>query len=222
MPRRCLRYAGRLNSGVRSRVKAICELADFVRSNSFLACVTFRFGRQQRLQRRQCIASAPSNVTSDATLRPIPVRRHDEFCRFALRSQVLACRRLCSGARLQRTRHQGRRRLRLRLQEPRRASNSPPRAGSLFGCSGTRLRRPGCGHILRPNSSFKPKLLRSSNGVAMKACHAVACAAQFGLIRVLGLCSSTCAHHSDTVVSLHAHRTRHYPKASSHGSSRGY
>ena len=177
----------RVNSGVRSRVKAICELADFVRSNSFLACVPFRFGRQQRLQRRQCIASAPSNVTSDATLRPVPVRRQDEFCRFALRSQVLACRRLCSGARLQRTRHQGRRRLRLRLQEPRRASGLPPQSGSLFVRSGTCLRRPGCGHILRPNSSFKPKLLRSGNGVAKKACHAVACATQFGLTRVLDL-----------------------------------
>ena len=161
-------------------------MADFVRSNSFLACVPFRFGRQQRLQRRQCIASAPSNVTSDATLRPVPVRRQDEFCRFALRSQVLACRRLCSGARLQRTRHQGRRRLRLRLQEPRRASGLPPQSGSLFVRSGTCLRRPGCGHILRPNNSFKPKLLRSGNGVAKKACHAATCATQFGLTQALG------------------------------------
>jgi len=38
-----------------------------------------------------------------------------------------------------------------------------------------------------PNNSFKPKLLRSGNGVAEKACHAVACATQFGLTQVLGL-----------------------------------
>jgi hypothetical protein len=38
-----------------------------------------------------------------------------------------------------------------------------------------------------PNNSFKPKLLRSGNGVAEKACHAVACATQFGLTQALGL-----------------------------------
>ena len=179
------RAAVRLNSGVRSREKAICDFADFDRINSFLACVPFRFGRQQKLQRVQRIAGAFRNVVSDAMLRPASVRRQGEFCRFASRSQALACRRSCSGAQLQREQQQGWRRLRLRPQEPRRASNSPPRAGSLFGRSGTCLRPPGCGHILRPNSSFKPKLLRSSNGVAMKACHAVACATQFGLTRVL-------------------------------------
>ena len=39
---------------------------------------------------------------------------------------------------------------------------------------------------LAPNNSFKPKLLRSGNGVAEKACHAVACATQFGLTQALG------------------------------------
>ena len=39
---------------------------------------------------------------------------------------------------------------------------------------------------LRPNNSFKPKLLRSGNGVAEKACHAVTCATQFGLTQALG------------------------------------
>ena len=39
---------------------------------------------------------------------------------------------------------------------------------------------------MRPNNSFKPKLLRSGNGVAEKACHAVACATQFGLTQALG------------------------------------
>ena len=38
----------------------------------------------------------------------------------------------------------------------------------------------------RPNNSFKPKLLRSGNGVAEKACHAVTCATQFGLTQALG------------------------------------
>ena len=40
---------------------------------------------------------------------------------------------------------------------------------------------------LMANNSFKPKLLRSGNGVAEKACHAVACATQFGLTQALGL-----------------------------------
>ena len=41
--------------------------------------------------------------------------------------------------------------------------------------------------VMREESipSFKPKLLRSGNGVAEKACHAVACATQFGLTQVL-------------------------------------
>ncbi len=38
----------------------------------------------------------------------------------------------------------------------------------------------------RSNNSFKPKLLRSGNGVAEKASHAVPCATQFGLTQVLG------------------------------------
>ena len=37
------------------------------------------------------------------------------------------------------------------------------------------------------NNSFKPKLLRSGNGVAEKACHAATCATQFGLTQALGL-----------------------------------
>jgi len=49
----------------------------------------------------------------------------------------------------------------------------------------TCLRRSRCGDTLGPNNSFKPKLLRSGNGVAEKACHAVACATQFGLTQVL-------------------------------------
>ena len=40
---------------------------------------------------------------------------------------------------------------------------------------------------LMANNSFKPKLLRSGNGVAEKACHAVPCATQFGLTQALGL-----------------------------------
>lgn len=36
------------------------------------------------------------------------------------------------------------------------------------------------------NNSFKPKLLRSGNGVAKKACHAATCATQFGLTQALG------------------------------------
>ena len=45
---------------------------------------------------------------------------------------------------------------------------------------------------LSPNNSFKPKLLRSGNGVAEKACHAVSCATQFGLTQALGpLCRKT-------------------------------
>ena len=40
---------------------------------------------------------------------------------------------------------------------------------------------------VQPNNSFKPKLLRSGNGVAEKACHAVPCATQFGLTQVLGV-----------------------------------
>jgi hypothetical protein len=39
---------------------------------------------------------------------------------------------------------------------------------------------------LQSNNSFKPKLLRSGNGVAEEACHAVTCATQFGLTLVLG------------------------------------
>jgi hypothetical protein len=38
----------------------------------------------------------------------------------------------------------------------------------------------------RANNSFKPKLLRSGNGMAEKACHAVVYATQFGLTQVLG------------------------------------
>ena len=39
---------------------------------------------------------------------------------------------------------------------------------------------------VRPNNSFKPNPLRSGNGVAEKACHAVACTTQVGLTQVLG------------------------------------
>ena len=46
---------------------------------------------------------------------------------------------------------------------------------------------------LLPNNSFKPKLLRSGNGVAEKACHAVTCATQFGLTQALVL------NHADMV-----------------------
>ena len=38
---------------------------------------------------------------------------------------------------------------------------------------------------LRPNNSFKPNLLRSGNGVAEKACHAVTCTTQVGLTQAL-------------------------------------
>jgi elongation factor Ts len=38
----------------------------------------------------------------------------------------------------------------------------------------------------RPNNSFKPNLLRSSESVAEKACHAFASTTQVGLIQVLG------------------------------------
>jgi hypothetical protein len=54
---------------------------------------------------------------------------------------------------------------------------------SLLRC---RLRWPGFGTIVKPNNSFKPKLLRSGNGAAEEACHAVTCATQFGLTLVLG------------------------------------
>ena len=39
---------------------------------------------------------------------------------------------------------------------------------------------------MRPNNSFKPNLLRYGNGVAKKACHAVASTAQVGLTQALG------------------------------------
>ena len=39
---------------------------------------------------------------------------------------------------------------------------------------------------LPANNSFKPKLLRSGNGVAGKACHAATCTTQFGLTQALG------------------------------------
>ena len=40
---------------------------------------------------------------------------------------------------------------------------------------------------MAPNNSFKPNLLRYGNGVAEEACHAVACTAQVGLTRALGI-----------------------------------
>jgi hypothetical protein len=39
---------------------------------------------------------------------------------------------------------------------------------------------------LRPNNSFKPKLLRSGNNMAGKACHVVASTTHFGLTQALG------------------------------------
>ena len=39
---------------------------------------------------------------------------------------------------------------------------------------------------MSPNNSFKPNLLRYSNGVAEKACHAVASTTQVGLTQALG------------------------------------
>ena len=48
-----------------------------------------------------------------------------------------------------------------------------------------------------PNNSFKPNPLRSGNGVAEKACHAVACTAQVGLTQALGGMSAI--HRSGTI-----------------------
>ena len=42
---------------------------------------------------------------------------------------------------------------------------------------------------MRSNKSFKPNLLRYSNGVAEEACHAVASTAQVGLTRALDVWS---------------------------------
>ena len=39
---------------------------------------------------------------------------------------------------------------------------------------------------MRPNSSFKPKLLRYTKGMAGKACHAFASTTQSGLTQALG------------------------------------
>ena len=50
----------------------------------------------------------------------------------------------------------------------------------------------GSGRRVAPNNSFKPNLLRYSNGVAEEACHAVASTAQVGLTRALGLSNE---HH---------------------------
>ena len=49
------------------------------------------------------------------------------------------------------------------------------------------LRRLRVRSNITPNKSFKPNPLRSGNGVAEKACHAVACTAQVGLTQALGL-----------------------------------
>ena len=89
LPRRCGHCAARLNSGVRSRVKAFCSFASLGSCKSFLACVLVRFDRQQRIQRMQPIAGALRNMASDAMLRPVSVCRQGEFCRFVLRSQAL-------------------------------------------------------------------------------------------------------------------------------------
>ena len=48
------------------------------------------------------------------------------------------------------------------------------------------LRRLRVRSNITPNKSFKPNPLRSGNGVAEKACHAVACTAQVGLTQALG------------------------------------
>ena len=53
--------------------------------------------------------------------------------------------------------------------------------------SQTGLRRLRVRSNITPNKSFKPNLLRYSNGVAEKACHAVASTAQVGLTQALGL-----------------------------------
>ena len=49
------------------------------------------------------------------------------------------------------------------------------------------LRRLRVSSNITPNKSFKPNLLRYGNGVAEKACHAVASTAQVGLTQALGL-----------------------------------
>ncbi len=90
MPRRYLRYAVRLNSGVRSRVKAFFGLRVFGNCFSFLASGNNCFGSKSRVQRRQLIACTPGNSTSDAWLRSVSVRHQGEFCRFAARSGVFA------------------------------------------------------------------------------------------------------------------------------------
>ena len=54
---------------------------------------------------------------------------------------------------------------------------------------------------LRPNNSFKPNPLRSGNGVAGKACHAVACTTQVGLTQALG-CGGASALRLSTSASL--------------------
>jgi hypothetical protein len=43
--------------------------------------------------------------------------------------------------------------------------------------------------MIAPNNSFKPNLLRYSNGVAEKACHAVASTTQVGLTQALAVMS---------------------------------
>ena len=55
--------------------------------------------------------------------------------------------------------------------------------------AGSRVYLPWAVHRgkLAPNNSFKPNLLRYGNGVAEETCHAVACTAQVGLTRALGL-----------------------------------
>ena len=58
---------------------------------------------------------------------------------------------------------------------------------SRFGASSTPdLQQPEPSSSVVPNSSFKPKLLRSGKYVAGRACHVFACATQFGLTQVLG------------------------------------
>jgi hypothetical protein len=42
-----------------------------------------------------------------------------------------------------------------------------------------------------PNNSFKPNLLRYTNSMAEKACHAVGSATQVGLTQALGACQAT-------------------------------
>jgi hypothetical protein len=59
-----------------------------------------------------------------------------------------------------------------------------------------------------PNKSFKPKLLRSGNGAAEEACHAVTCATQFGLTHVLGRAGERLCNYSALIFSALANVMR--------------